>query len=185
MPALFVMPSAGEGFGIVFIEAPACGKPVIAGDAGSCHFVDFCNALTDSVPVGVTAYGTASGRRDAGADSVVTTIRDAHGSLATIQYVAAGDPRPPNERCERVRWRPDRGAGRLPNDPVVRRRPERPGPAGQGFAEQLRRSSRDAAVAAGGPISWADIADAHRVCCAGVRTIETGAAVRPGAASFT
>lgn len=29
---VFVMPSKGEGFGIVFLEALSCGKPVIAGD---------------------------------------------------------------------------------------------------------------------------------------------------------
>lgn len=29
---VFVMPSKGEGFGIVYLEALACGKPVVAGD---------------------------------------------------------------------------------------------------------------------------------------------------------
>ena len=30
---VFAMPSCGEGFGIVFLEALACGKPVLAGNS--------------------------------------------------------------------------------------------------------------------------------------------------------
>lgn len=34
---VFVMPSTGEGFGIVYLEALACGTPVIAGDRDGAH----------------------------------------------------------------------------------------------------------------------------------------------------
>lgn len=42
---IFVMPSSGEGFGIVYLEASACGKPVIGSSVGG---------ATDAVEHGVT-----------------------------------------------------------------------------------------------------------------------------------
>ena len=147
-----------------------------------CHFVDFCNALTGSLPVAVTAHGAASGRGDAGADSVVMTIRYADDSLATIQYVATGDRRLPKERCEVFAggraavlddFRTTRfyGGGR-----TVRGRQDK------GFAEELRAFVAVCRAGGAWPISWEDIADTHRVCFAAVRSLETGAPVRLGAA---
>jgi glycosyltransferase involved in cell wall biosynthesis len=44
---IFVMPSEGEGFGIVYLEASACGKPVIGSNVGG---------AVDTVEEGVTGF---------------------------------------------------------------------------------------------------------------------------------
>ena len=59
---VFAMPSSGEGFGIVFLEAAACGVPVIAGDA--------------------------DGSRDALRDGLLGRLVDAHDTLAIANAIA-------------------------------------------------------------------------------------------------
>jgi glycosyltransferase involved in cell wall biosynthesis len=57
---VFAMPSTGEGFGIVFLEAMACGTPVLAGNAdGSVDAVDHgrLGHLVDPNDVGAIADG--------------------------------------------------------------------------------------------------------------------------------
>ena len=71
---VFVMPSRAdlkscdvEGFGIVFIEANACGKPVIAGRSGG---------MADAVVDGVTGFLVDPDDPDALAESLSRMIRD-------------------------------------------------------------------------------------------------------------
>jgi glycosyltransferase involved in cell wall biosynthesis len=51
---IFAMPSRGEGFGLVFIEAMACGKPAIGGDHGGTPDV-----IDDGVNGYLVRYGDA------------------------------------------------------------------------------------------------------------------------------
>jgi phosphatidylinositol alpha-1,6-mannosyltransferase len=72
---LFVMPSTGEGFGIVFLQALACGVPVIGGDSDGS-----CDPLRDGI------VGRQVSADDIGA--VVHAIGDVIG--ATEKYRPAG-----------------------------------------------------------------------------------------------
>ncbi len=64
---VFVMPSRGEGFGVVFLEAMALGKPVIGGNHGG---------TPDVVIDGVTGFLVEYGDVDAIADRLIRLLRD-------------------------------------------------------------------------------------------------------------
>jgi polar amino acid transport system substrate-binding protein len=76
-----------------WVKDPAIGGGRIVGEA--CHMIDLCGYLTDSVPVRVSAE-----RAGAREDDVTMLLRFADGSVATIAYVASGDPAYPKERIE-------------------------------------------------------------------------------------
>ena len=60
-----------------------------------CHFVDLCSFLAGAPIVQVSAT-----RSSAAEDDVMATLRMANGSIATIAYLAGGDPGAPKERIE-------------------------------------------------------------------------------------
>jgi len=82
-----------------WVHDPEIGGGRIVGEV--CHFVDFCEFVTGSAPVGVFANCIDSGdSRVTPEDSVIITIAYADGSLCTIQYVALGGRGVPKERIE-------------------------------------------------------------------------------------
>ena len=60
-----------------------------------CHFVDLCSYIAGSPVVKVLAA-----RPSTEADEVMATLRMANGSIATMAYLAGGDPAAPKERIE-------------------------------------------------------------------------------------
>ena len=85
-----VMPSVNEGFGVVVLEALACGCAVVASDAGG-------------LPEAVGACGTIFSSRDPG--DVARVIAEAR--------AAPRDPDPERRRAHLARHRPEATAARL------------------------------------------------------------------------
>jgi predicted dehydrogenase/threonine dehydrogenase-like Zn-dependent dehydrogenase len=82
-----------------WVQDPQSGGGRIVGEL--CHFVDLLHYLTGSRPSEVFAaplLGVPTPPADS--DHLAVTLRFENGSLATIAYVANGDPRIPKERLE-------------------------------------------------------------------------------------
>ena len=81
-----------------WIHDPAIGGGRIVGEA--CHFIDLCAFVSGSSPVSVYAQGVSPAGGARPDDNVTLSIRFADGSLATIAYVATGDPTAGKEHLE-------------------------------------------------------------------------------------
>lgn len=76
---------------------PAVGGGRIVGEV--CHFVDTVAYLCGGAPTGVSAAAVGGGSEPR-EDNIAATLTFADGSVATIVYVAMGDPSLPKERIE-------------------------------------------------------------------------------------
>ena len=94
---VFAMPSTGEGFGIVFLEAMGCGTPVLGGDLdGSVDALDNgkLGLLVDPMSVNAIAEGLISLLRKEGSalwfdrENLSNALREKYGREAFRQRVA-------------------------------------------------------------------------------------------------
>ena len=76
---------------------PVVGGGRIVGEV--CHFVDLASYLCGGAPTAVSAAAVGGGAEPR-EDNVTATLSFADGSVATIIYVALGDPSMPKERVE-------------------------------------------------------------------------------------
>jgi predicted dehydrogenase len=81
-----------------WIYDPALGGGRIVGEV--CHFVDFCSFIAGAAPVEVMARAVGVGGGVRPDENVTLSLSFADGSLATIAYVATGDPSAGKERIE-------------------------------------------------------------------------------------
>lgn len=87
--------NAGEIPPESWIHEPEIGGGRIVGEV--CHFIDFASHVLGSEPVAVSCVGNP-GRQTH--DDVVVTVTYENGSVATITYLAKGNPRLPKEFVE-------------------------------------------------------------------------------------
>lgn len=81
-----------------WLNDPIAGGGRIIGEL--CHFLDLACHLAEGRPVRVSAEALGIGRSGELADSVIVQVAFADGSVASLQYLANGDPALPKERVE-------------------------------------------------------------------------------------
>lgn len=148
-----------------------------------CHFVDLCAFLAGAPVAQVHAM-----RSPADADEVMATLRMANGSVASIAYVAGGDPAGPKERIEVF------GGGSTATVEDFRRATITTGGKSKSLGGRFSRQDKghgaeilalvqSVASAEASPVPWASAFNATRATLAILRSLESGTVVdiaRPG-----
>jgi len=143
-----------------------------------CHFVDLCAHLAGSPIVEVCATRSA-----AGPDDVLTTLRMANGSMATVAYLIDGDRAAPKERIELF------GGGRFGTiDDFRRARVSGAGPTvrhrtwlaiqDKGHAAEAKAFVRAVSSGAASPTPFESIVNTTRATFAILRSLESGGPIR-------
>jgi polar amino acid transport system substrate-binding protein len=132
-----------------------------------CHFVDLCAHVANSPVVEVFATRSA-----AGPDDVMTNLRMANGSMATIAYLIDGDRTAPKERIEVF------GSGRIAVIDDFRRARGWLATQDKGHGAEMMAFVQAVGAGAPSPMSFESIVNTTRATFAIVRSLETGTPIR-------